>query len=202
VFVQVIKGKLKDQDRLKAAVERWEAELAPGAHGWLGTTAGVTEDGTSIAVIRFESEEAANQNNERPEQAEWWADAEQAFSGDVTFQNSTFVDVDTPGDPSDAGFVQVMQGKGTNPERARELMAQGSEKWADYRPDILGTLMAGHGDEDFTVVIYFSSEQEARAGESKEPPAELKEHMQEMDSLVSGPPTFYDLRKPWLSSPK
>ena len=168
MFVQLIKGKLEDKDRLKRAVERWEADLAPGATGWLGSTAGVTEDGTSIAVVRFESEEAARANSDRPEQGEWWAEASQAFAGDVTFHNSSEVDVDTPGDPAEAGFVQIMEGRGKNPDRARELMAQDSDKWAAFRPEMLGSLVIHHGDGQFTMVMYFSSEQAAREGEQKE----------------------------------
>lgn len=201
MFVQIIKGKLADQDRLKAAIEQWERDLAPGATGWLGSTAGVTEDGMSIAIVRFESEEAAQRNSDRPEQGEWWAEASQAFDGDPTFVNGSDVFVDTVGDPNDAGFVQVMEGRGTDADRARELMSQDSDKWAEFRPDILGSLVANHGDGEFTMAIYFTSEEAAREGEKKEVPAELKATMDEMNSLMAGEPTFYDLKDPWLRSP-
>jgi hypothetical protein len=201
MFVQLIKGKLGDKERLMRAVERWEAELAPGATGWLGSTAGVTEDGTSFAVVRFESEQAAQANSDRPEQGEWWAEASQAFEGDVSFQNSSEVDVDTPGDPEQARFVQIMEGQGTNPDRARQLMAQDSDKWAAFRPDVLGSMVIHHGDGRFTMVMYFSSEEAAREGEKKEMPEELKANMDEMNSLMTGAPTFYDLKDPLLASP-
>ena len=59
MFVQVIQGQVADAGKLKAALDRWIQELAPGSIGWLGTTAGVTEDGRFIELARFESEDAA-----------------------------------------------------------------------------------------------------------------------------------------------
>ena len=124
MFVQVIQGQVGDAGKVRAAMDRWAAELAPGADGWLGSTAGVTEDGRFIGLARFESEEAARRNSERPEQGRWWAETEKLFEGGATFRESTDVVVDVNGDPDKAGFVQVMQGRTSDPARARELMAQ------------------------------------------------------------------------------
>lgn len=203
MFVQIFKGKVDDPSAVKAALDRWQAELASGADGWLGSTAGVTDDGMFIGIARFESEDAARRNSDRVEQGDWWAQTAALFSGDVTFQNSTSVDVDTTGDPATAGFVQVMEGRGTDPERAREIMSQDQAAWAEHRPDVLGTLVINHDDgESFTMVIYFPSEEAAREGEAKEAPAELQAHMEELNSLLTGEPTFYDLKTPWLASPQ
>ena len=70
MFVQVIRGRVTDPEQLHAALDRWSEQLAPGAHGWLGSTAGVTEDGRFVALARFESAEAARRNNDRPEQGQ------------------------------------------------------------------------------------------------------------------------------------
>ena len=51
------------------------------------------------------------------------------------------------------------------------------------------------------MAIYFTSEEAAREGERKEPPAELAAMMKEMDELSVGEPTFFDLRDPWLAAP-
>ena len=104
-------------------------------------------------------------------------------------------------DPEQAGFVQVMQGKSSDPERARQLMAEDDTDWGSFRPDILGTLSIGHADGEWTMAIYFTSEAEAREGERKEPPADVAAMMKEMDALSVGEPTFLDLTDPWLSSP-
>jgi len=202
MFVQVIQGQVTDAGEVRAAMDRWLQDLAPGASGWLGSTAGVTEDGTSIAVVRFESEEAARRNSDRPEQGQWWAEMSKLFSGDVSFRDSTDVDVDAHGNPDDAGFVQVIQGRSSDPERARELMNDDSGKWAEWRPDIIGSLGVAHDGGGYTMVLYFTSEEAAREGETKEPPAELTAAMEEMDALSVGVPEYFDLRQPWLDSPQ
>ena len=81
MFVQVIQGQVSDPEQARAALDRWARELAPGAGGWLGSTAGVTEDGRFIALARFESEEAARRNSDRPEQDRWWAETARLFTG-------------------------------------------------------------------------------------------------------------------------
>ena len=202
MFVQVIQGQVADAEQLHAALDRWAQELAPGASGWLGSTAGVTEDGRFIALARFESEEAARANSSRPEQDRWWSETAKLFTGEPTFKDSTDVIPDTVGDPDTAGFVQVMQGRGTDPDRARELMSQDSGAWAAFRPDIIGSLAAAHDAGAYTMALYFTSEEEAREGERKQPPPELQAQMQEMDALSIGVPEFFDLKQPWLYTPR
>ena len=200
MFVQVIQGKVADQAAVRAAFDRWLAELAPGASGWLGSTGGVTEDSRFIGLARFESEEAARRNSDRPEQDAWWAETSKLFTGAATFKDSRDVVVDVAGDPDTAGFVQVMQGRSSDPARARELMGADSTDWAAYRPDIIGSVGIEHDDGAYTMAIYFTSEAEAREGESKEPPPELKAQMEEMDALSVGETEFFDLKDPWLHS--
>ena len=201
MFVQVVQGKTSDPEALKAATDRWMQDLAPGADGWLGTTGGITEDGRSIAVVRFESEEAARRNSERPEQDQWWAETAKLFDGEATFRNSNDVTVDLYGDPDQAGFVQIMQGRGTDPDRARQLMAQDSDKWAALRPDMIGSVTVGHDGGAYTMVMYFTSEADAREGERKEVPPELQANMDEMNKLSVGEIEFFDLTQPEIRSP-
>jgi hypothetical protein len=201
MFVQVIQGRVADPARVKAALERWAEELAPGAEGWLGTTAGVTEDGRFIAAARFESEEAARRNSDRPDQDRWWSETSRLFDGEPTFLDSSDVTVDTNGDPATAGFVQVMQGRTSDPERARRLMAEDSTDWSAFRPDMLGSVAVGHDGGAYTMVMWFTSEAEAREGERKEPPPELKAQMEEMGALSVGEPDFFDLKDPWMYAP-
>ena len=54
----------------------------------------------------------------------------------------------------------------------------------------------------YTMAMYFTSEQDAREGERKEPPPHLKAQMDEMNKLNIGVPEFLDLREPWLYSPR
>ncbi|HEX3196578.1 MAG TPA: hypothetical protein VHR39_03385 [Propionibacteriaceae bacterium] len=202
MFAQVIQGKTSNPQALEDAVNKWVQDLAPGATGWLGSTSGVTEDGRVIAVVRFESEEDARRNSNRPEQDKWWSETSKLFDGEATFRDSTDMTVDVQGDPDKAGFVQIMQGRSSDPSRARQLMDQDADKWAAFRPDMLGSVAIGHEDDSYTMVMYFTSEAEAREGERKEIPPELQAQMEEMNKLSVGEPEFFDLKRPVIISPK
>lgn len=201
MFVQVIQGQVDDPAPLRAAMKAWVRDLAPGATGWLGSTGGVTEDGRFIALARFESAEAAQRNSARPEQDRWWAEFSQAFTKEAVFSESSDVAVNRRGDPDSAGFVQVMQGRGSDPERARQLMAEHADEWAEFRPDVIGTVEVYQSDGLWTMASYFTSEQAAREGEAKPMTPELQAQMDELNKLSIGMPEFYDLKDPWLHSP-
>jgi hypothetical protein len=201
MFVQVIEGRTSNAEGLRAAVDRWIEDLAPAAVGWLGSTGGVTADGRVIVVARFESEEAARRNSTRPEQDRWWADTVQLFDGEPTFRESSDVVLDLQGDPDRATFVQIMRGRTSDPRRARELMTQNPEVWASFRPDVLGSVEIGHEDGAYTFILYFTSEAEAREGERKEVPLELRAAMEEMDKLSVEETEYFDLTEPLIHSP-
>ncbi len=201
MFVQVIRGRVSSPEQVHAALDRWSGQLAAGAEGWLGSTAGVTGDGRFVALARFESADAARRNSDRPEQGQWWAETSKLFTGEVTFRDSSDVTVDVHGDPDQAGFVQVMLGRASDPGRARELMAQNPDDWTAFRPDVIGSVTVGHQGGGYTLAFYFTSEQAAREGERKQPPARLKAQLEELDQLNTGEPEFLDLTQPWLYSP-
>ena len=201
MFVQVTQGKTSQAEALYEAMERWRSDLAAGAEGWLGTTAGVTDDGRAIAVYRFESEEAARRMSERPEQEQWWTEAKQFFDGEPTVQLSSDVMLDVRGDPDRAEFVQLQQGRVSDPDRARELMERHSGEQATMRPDVLGNIVVEHRDGAYTMVSYFTSEADAREGETKPVPPELQPDLEEMGKLSIGEPEYFDLRRPMTLSP-
>ncbi|HEY6596618.1 MAG TPA: hypothetical protein VI011_21305, partial [Asanoa sp.] len=60
----------------------------------------------------------------------------------------------------------------------------------------------GHDGGAYTMAMYFTSEAEAREGERKQPPPELAAQMDEMNKLNVGEPEFFDIREPWLNSPR
>ena len=203
MFVQVIQGRVSDATQVRQGIDDWMARLAPDAEGWLGSTAGVTDDGTSLAVVRFDSAAAAQRNSGRAQQGEWWSGMSKLFSGDVTFHDCSQVVTARAGGSNDAGFVQVMQGRTQDLARLRDVDVMFEQRFPDLRPDLLGYLVAMHDDENgaFTLAAYFTSEQAARAGEREDPPAEaaelLREQMQLMQDVV-----YFDLREPWLHSPR
>lgn len=201
MFAQIIRGKVSDPSAVRATVDGWMADLGPTAQGWLGSTSGITDDGELFVLVRFDSEESARANSDKPEQGEWWAKLEKQFDGEATFQDSNDVKVDTSGDPDAAGFVQVMNGQVSDPDRAQQLMADQPDMRA-LRPDILGSVSIAHANGEWTMVIYFTSEAEAREGERKEMPPEMVEAMEQMMALSVREPQYLDLKSPWLDSPK
>jgi hypothetical protein len=203
VFIQVFQGRVgNDAARLRQALDDWVARLSPGAEGWLGSTAGVTDDGVFVALARFDSAESARRNSGRAEQGEWWAGMSKLFSGEVTFHDCSEVVSARRGAVDDAGFVQVMQGRSSDLARLRNIDRMFEERYPDLRPDLLGYVVGEHDDEDntFTLAAYFSSEEAARRGEAEEPPAEaaelLRENMDLMQDVV-----YLDLREPWSHTP-
>ena len=136
-----------------------------------------------------------------PEQDKFWSETSKQFDGEPTFKDSTDVTIEEFGDLNAAGFVQVMSGQVTDPDRAKQLMSEMPDMRA-LRPDVVGTVSVGHEDGKWTMINYFSSEVEAREGEKKEMPQEMGAAMAEMQSLAVGEPEFLDLKTPWLDSPK
>lgn len=197
MFIQAIQGKVADEAGLRAAMDRWMRDLRPGATGWLGSTSDITDDGTFVAVVRFESDEAARRNSERPEQDAWWADTRKCFAGDVTFFDSSQVTTWLAGGSDDAGFVQVIEGHLENPQLMRSMMEKYSQQIHEMRPEIIGATVATRDDGAYVQTVYFTSEAEAREREQTQPPAEVAELMAEGMQDAR----YLDLHHPTMMSP-
>lgn len=193
MFVQIIQGTVTDPDALQRSVERWRKEIKPGAHGYLGSTGGVTPDGRGITMVRFESEADAEANSERAEQGAWWNEASKAFGDDVTFQNCTEVDSYGGGGNDAAGFVQVLQGRTSDAAQMRRNAAASQDELRAVRPDVIGVVVAFHGDGGFSQFIYFSSEEAAREGEKALQNSDLSNRLR---ATIEGDLTFFDLKEP------
>jgi hypothetical protein len=199
MFIQVITGQATDREGLKRLGERWQDELRPGAAGYLGSAVGVTEDGRFIAVVRFESEDAARRNSERVEQAAWWAETEKCLDG-VAFADSGEVFTMVGGAVKEAGFVQVMRGRITDADKmagVRERMGEMEAALRRHRPDVLGDVIAVHADGSYTDIVYFESEVAARRGESGEMPPDVGALFDDLMSAISVD-EYLDLKDPSL----
>ncbi len=198
MFTQVLRAKVKDAAAATAAGERWQTDLKPGATGYLGSTTGITDDGTFIVVVRFASEADARANSERPEQTAWTAENSGNFDGEITFYDCPDVDVMGQGGSDAAGFVQLMIYKPKNVAATRALAAQ-DEKLIAIRSDLIGAATAYATDGTVIQTNYFTSEDAAREGEKEEIPAELASFMGEFQDNA-GEIEFIDLREPQLHS--
>jgi hypothetical protein len=200
MFVQVISGTVTDHDGFERLGDRWEAELRPGAVGYLGVTEGTTEDGRFVVAARFESPEAAAQNGDRPEQGQWYAEVEKVVD-DVTFHDCSRVETLFGGGKDHAGFVQVMRGEITDAAKADALFARSAEAekvLAAVRPDVIGEVVAIHDDgTGYTDLVYFRSEAAARSAEQREMPPDAQAMMREFESALEVR-EYFDLSHPTL----
>ncbi len=199
MFVQIMEGRVRDAETMRRLTDRWNDELRPGAAGFLGTTGGLTSDGNAIAIARFDSRQAAEANSSRPEQGERWAEMEACYEGAVVFTDSEDVEEFLGGGSDDAGFVQVMKVSGLD----RAVMTQLDEVMAsvapDARPELIGGLRIWTGPDSGYNVVYFTSEEAARAGEASDAMAaaapDVVEHLETLRSRTE----FIDLPDPWIS---
>jgi hypothetical protein len=199
MFVQVIEGKVSTgEDAFEQIFERWEKDVRPGAVGFVGSTGGLTDDGTVMIIARFADEASARANNDRPEQTAFWQDTSKTFTSEPSFRETTEVDEWNGGGDDRAGFVQVMIGTATDKARYKAVMQQAGDQLAKARPDLLGTVTYWFGD-DYVEVAYFESEAAARAGESQEMTSEMQELFSEFQSVM-GDVRYVDLRKPHMSA--
>lgn len=198
MFIQVIEGRTSRPEELKALFEEWRRELSPGADGWLGSTQGVDDDGMFVGVVRFETREQAMANSNRPEQGEWAERMRALFDGEPEFRDYDDVTVMMEGGSDRAGFVQVIEGKVDDIDRLKRMMTSDIETLHQMRPDIIGSTLACAPDGSYTETVAFTSEQEARAGESQEPPEDVRT---ELAWAMAGA-RFHDLHQPQFLSPQ
>jgi hypothetical protein len=197
MFIQVITGHTSDPAGVLDSVERWQRDVRPAAVGFLGETSGITTDDQFVCLARFESAEAARANSRLPEQSAWWEATESMFDGPVTFHDCSQIDMYHGGGTDQAGFVQVMQGR-ADPDQMHQLDAKAEDELPRWRPDLLGSVRAWHGDgdgHDYTEAAYFTNEAEARAGEAQPPPAEFEAEMAQWSDLMAGV-RYFDLSSP------
>jgi hypothetical protein len=196
VFIQVIQGRTSRQDEARELGDRWVRDLAPGAEGWLGSTFGVTDDGTMLGVIRFESRGAAQANADRPEQTAFAEEMAKLFDGPVEFHDCDDVTLMLEGGSDQAGFVQVLRGKVADAHALKSLMTD-SDRLHQARPEIIGASLAIDDEGNAFETVAFSDEASARRGEQEEMPDDVRATLDAAVRDVS----FFDLRDPWFASP-
>ncbi|KRF49084.1 hypothetical protein ASH01_05460 [Terrabacter sp. Soil811] len=199
MFIQVIQGRCTDADALHRQMDRWSEQLEPGASGWLGGTYGMTDDGEFVGVVRFDSRASAEANSARPEQGAWWEETARLFDGEASFHDCDDVTMMLDGGSDDAGFVQVIQGRLSDPERFRHMMEGPMDMLHEARPEIIGGTIAIAADGFFTQTMAFRTEDAAREGEQKSPPPEAQAEMDQMMALMSDV-SYHDLHHPWFAT--
>lgn len=201
MFIEIIQGQVTASGELREAHDWWHREMSHEAHGWLGSTIGVTDSGAYIAVARYDTQESAWRTADLAVQGKWWFATAKLFEGQMILHDCPRVRQYLGGGSDSAGFVQVIQGHLKDPDRMDEIIRLCEPELAAFRPDLIGGTTALHESGLYTETAYFTSEEEARAGERREPPPRLRDALAELTSLFEGPPTYHDLRDPWMYSP-
>ena len=134
-------------------------------------------------------------NSERPEQGDWAERMQALMDGPVEFHDCDDVTLFLDGGSDEAGFVQVIAGRVSDPERAKAMMADASVL-REMRPEIIGGTLALEPDGTFIETVAFTDEASARSGEPTSRPPEVAAGLEEMMADA----TFYDLHHPWFES--
>jgi len=167
MFIQVIKSSTSRPDEVRALMQEWN-DLPDDGSGMLGGTFGITDDGTSISVVRFESREKAMANSERPETDAMAQKMAALMDGPPEFHDCDDVTVWGDGGSDDAGFVQVIEGRTDDPDRLKQVVNEDFDELRRHRPDIIGGTLALTGDGGFFNTVAFTDEASAREGEKKD----------------------------------
>jgi hypothetical protein len=198
VFVHVIEADAGARESLREQWARWAEDVAPGADGWLGSTAGIADDGRFIGSLRFASAEGARRNRQRQEYEVWWRDLCDLLDGEVTVRDCADVGQIAQGASEDAGYVVIVQGRATDLKDVIQRMAETQESVISDRPILLGGYVVAHEDgEGFTEILYFRTEEEAEETGSKVD-AEIS-NLESMSGYVTDLQRL-KLRDPWLHS--
>ncbi len=109
MWVWVLEGKASDPRDVGRMLSRWADEFGQATPGYLGTTAGVTDDSRFMLFTRWESEGAGNELLMRTEMQTWWEEFQQHFDGPVDFAETGDVTQLLAGGSDAAGFVQAIK---------------------------------------------------------------------------------------------
>ena len=191
-FLVLARGAVADPDALRRGWEEWQERAVAGGSGWLGATAGIAPSGQWVAALRYSSEEAARAARD---------DVGSFLSGATAVELTGDVQVvDGNGSPAAGRFVQVMRARVPERRRLEDVEAAIGDRFAALRPDFLTGLRAWTAPDRLTVVDWFTSEAEARAGEAAGIPVDLGSLFGEWMSLLHDV-EWNDLVEPWQAHP-
>lgn len=199
MFVWVLEGKVSDPEEVGRQLGHWIGEFGSTTPGYLGVTGGVTNDRRFLLFVRWESEEAGDAFLMRPQQQAWYDEFQKSFDGPVHFDESGDVTTYLAGGSDTAGFVQGMKVSGVDRQRIDAADREFENIAPGIRPDLIGGLRVWTAADAFVEANYFTSEEQARAGEREEPPPELAEGFADFMEMTKDA-EYFDFTEPLLHS--
>lgn len=160
--------------------------LADGANA--RGVAGVTDDARLVALLDVPPATQPDGGNETL----WWAELKAVNADDPRVDPATEIGVFVSAIPTRSGFAQVMRGRVTDRPTFERVLTADAEWLARERPEIVGGALTWHGADRFTLVVCFTDEASARAGEAKNaesPGADIDQLMHDV--------SYHELRDPW-----
>jgi hypothetical protein len=199
MFVWVLEGKVANPRDVGRQLTQWTNEFGGTTPGYLGATGGVTNDRRFLLVVRWASEDAGNALLLRPEQQAWYEEFQKSFDGPVDFAETADVTIHLAGGSDAAGFVQAMKVSGVDRLRVEAAERAFEDVAPQIRPDLIGGVRVWTAPDCFVEVNYFTSEQDARAGEKEAPPPDLVEGFQDFTAMMKDA-EYFDFTAPFLHS--
>ena len=169
-----------------------ERESVPGALESLldaRGVAGVTDDGRLVALLQVPPDTWALAAKE---DTPWWAQLQAVIAEDPQIDPAVEMGGFVSAIPARSGFAQVIRARVTDRHAFQRMLAADAEWLARERPEIVGGALAWHGRDRFTLVVCFTDEASARAGEAKNaesPGADIDQLMHDV--------SYDELRNPW-----
>lgn len=197
MFVLEVEARTARPESVREHVRAWPAEVGVDATGWLGSTGGVSSDGHFFLLMRFASQEAAWLASDLPSNQRWWQACRGSLETQPAFHESTRVTGILGGGSDEAAAVIVTRGS-ASPLRLRESLRRLESVNAGDRAGLIGGIVAWHGDERFTEVLYSSAKPDEFRRLSARP-TPLGRFLADW-STADGAQVI-DLDDPWLISP-
>jgi hypothetical protein len=156
MFVLKVEARTTQPDALRKHVLTWPADVGKSATGWLGNTAGVSDDGHFILLMRFVSEEAAWITSDLDESGRWWQRCARHLDTKPVFTGSTKVRGILGGGSDDAAVVRITRGRATE-DRLRDSLRELETIALNERAVVIGGIVAWHDEDRFTEALYLKS---------------------------------------------
>jgi hypothetical protein len=94
-----------------------------------------------------------------------------------------------------------MQGRGTDPDRGKQLMAKDSDKWAAFRPEMIGSVAVGHDGGAYTMSCTSHVRPTPGSANARRCRPSCR-RVWKMNKLSISQPEFSNLKQPVILSPK